>query len=113
MSRPRNLFPDHPLAPGRRQNARASRQDQGEATSAAVRGEPLPASVRESFEGRFGADFSSVRVHADRDAGASALALGARAFTVGRDIVFAPGHFAPHKAAGRELLHSGSGVNAF
>jgi hypothetical protein len=64
----------------------------------------LPATLRDSFEQLFGTDFSSVRVHADRDAGMSALALGARAYTVGRDIVFAPGHFAPHTAAGRELL---------
>jgi len=69
-----------------------------------ARGEPLPASARAELEPLFGVNFSAVRVHADRAAGASALALGARAYSAGRDIVFAPGHFAPHTAVGRELL---------
>jgi hypothetical protein len=90
--------------PGRNQNTEASRQSQSATTHSAVRGEPLPAPLREVFEPKFGADFSSVQVHADRDAGMSALAVGARAYTVGHDIVFAPGYFAPHTAAGRELI---------
>ncbi|MDE2453030.1 MAG: DUF4157 domain-containing protein [Burkholderiales bacterium] len=56
------------------------------------------------MEQQLGADFSAVRVHTDAAAGESALALGARAYAAGRDIAFAPGQFAPHSAAGRELL---------
>ena len=37
-------------------------------------------------------------------ANAAARAVGARAFTVGRDIVFAAGEYAPHTQAGRRLL---------
>lgn len=65
---------------------------------------PLPAPLRAEMEARFGADFSGVRVHAGPDAAASAEALAATAFTVGRDIVFGAGRFAPETTAGRELL---------
>ncbi|MFO1161114.1 MAG: DUF4157 domain-containing protein [Reyranellaceae bacterium] len=64
----------------------------------------MPPALRAQSESLLGADFSSVRIHADREAGASALALGARAYSLGSDIVFAPGHYAPNTASGRELL---------
>ncbi|MGH3979619.1 MAG: DUF4157 domain-containing protein [Pseudonocardiaceae bacterium] len=53
---------------------------------------------------RFGVDFSTVRVHTDADTARSAVGLRAAAYTVGRDIVFAPGRFAPHTTAGQRLL---------
>jgi Domain of unknown function (DUF4157) len=67
-------------------------------------GEPLSAGVRADLEPRFRADFSTVRVHADETANASAGQLGARAYTVGQHIVFGRNRFAPDTAAGRELL---------
>ncbi|WP_395825206.1 DUF4157 domain-containing protein [Archangium minus] len=54
-------------------------------------GRPLDSSLRADFEPRFGHDFSRVRVHADGIADASARAVDARAYTVGRDIVFRSG----------------------
>jgi hypothetical protein len=51
-------------------------------------GQPLDAATRAYFEPRFGHDFSQVRVHADAQAAASARLVGARAYTVGRHIVF-------------------------
>jgi hypothetical protein len=104
MAPPRNLFPDRLAAPSHQHDGRAAPQAQTDAAPAPGHGEPLTAALRARFEPRFGADFSAVRVHADRDAGMPALALGARAYTIGRDIVFAPGHFAPHTAAGSELI---------
>jgi hypothetical protein len=56
------------------------------------------------MEGRFGRDFGHVRLHTDADAGASALALGASAYTVGRDIVFSPGAYQPNSSSGQQLL---------
>ena len=47
------------------------------------------------MESRLGEDFSGVRIHTDARASQTAVALGAQAYTVGRDIVFAadwPGH---------------------
>ncbi len=67
-------------------------------------GQPLPGHTRNFFESRFGRDFSDVRVHADAAAGRSARDVAARAYTVGRDVVFAPGQFAPETHEGRRLL---------
>jgi hypothetical protein len=67
-------------------------------------GRPLEATARAFFEPRLGHDLSRVRVHADRAAGVSALDAGARAYTVGHNIVFAPGHYAPSTSRGRSLL---------
>lgn len=67
-------------------------------------GKPLAASVRYAMEPRFGHDFGSVRIHTDAAASSSPRALGARAYTLGTDIAFAAGEYAPDKAAGRELL---------
>jgi len=56
------------------------------------------------MEVRFGQDFSAVRVHAGPDAAVSAEALAAKAFTIGSDILFGSGEFAPETASGRALL---------
>ena len=67
-------------------------------------GEQLPQDTRELMESRFGEDFSGVRVHADNQAADSAVALGANAYTTGRDIYFGAGKYAPETLQGRELL---------
>jgi hypothetical protein len=67
-------------------------------------GRPLAPDTRSFFETRFGRDFSRVRVHADAAAGRSAREVSAAAYTVGRDIVFGHGRFAPDTAAGQRLL---------
>ena len=67
-------------------------------------GEPLPGGTRSFFEQRLGADLSAVRVHTRAEAAASADALGARAYTVGSDLVFGAGEYQPAAAAGRRLL---------
>jgi hypothetical protein len=67
-------------------------------------GQPLPRSVRAFFEPRFGRDFSQVHVHADAPAANAAQVINARAFTLGRDIVFGTGQYAPDTRAGKQLL---------
>jgi hypothetical protein len=67
-------------------------------------GKPLDASTREFMETRFGEDFSQVQVHSDAQAQSSAAAVNAHAYTVGRDVVFAAGQYAPETVAGRKLL---------
>lgn len=67
-------------------------------------GSPLSASERAYFEPRFGRDFSAVRVHHDATAGVAARSIGARAFTLGGDIAFAPGEYAAGTGEGRRLL---------
>jgi hypothetical protein len=67
-------------------------------------GQPLDLATRVAMEARFGHDFSQVRVHADEHAAASARASGTLAHTLGRDIVFGAGAYAPGTTAGRTLL---------
>ena len=67
-------------------------------------GTPLPHDVRGFFGSRMGHDFSSVRVHSGGDASAAARSVNARAFTVGRNIVFGAGEYAPATRGGQHLL---------
>ena len=68
------------------------------------RGQPLDVATRTYFESRFRQDFSRVRVHTDSQAMASALAVQARAYTVGPNIVFGSGQYAPATQTGQRLL---------
>jgi hypothetical protein len=67
-------------------------------------GRPLTRSTQEFLESRFGRNFRKVRVHTGAGAVAATRALKARAFTVGRDIFFAPGQYAPETPDGLYLL---------
>ncbi len=67
-------------------------------------GEPLKPEARNFFESRFGHDFSRVRVHDGSQAAAAAESVQATAFTVGRDIVFGTGRYAPNSIDGRRLI---------
>jgi hypothetical protein len=67
-------------------------------------GQPLPASARSFFEPRFGHDFSQVRLHTGERAEETARSLGARAYTIGTDIAFGAGQYAPETLTGRRLL---------
>jgi Domain of unknown function (DUF4157) len=67
-------------------------------------GQPLDAMTRATNQRLFGQDFGHVRLHTDADAAESAHALRARAYTVGRHIVFGRGQFAPATRDGRQLL---------
>jgi hypothetical protein len=67
-------------------------------------GQPLDADTRRFFAARFGHDFANVRVHADGAAAASAHSVNALAYTVGQDIVFGAGQYAPNTSAGKRLL---------
>jgi hypothetical protein len=67
-------------------------------------GQSLDAGTRGFMEPRFGADFADVRVHSDSRAAESARAVGARAYTVGRNIAFGGGEYRPDAEGGRRLL---------
>jgi len=60
--------------------------------------------VRGFMETRFGADFSAVRIHTDAKAHDLARAMSAQAFTVGHDMVFGAGHYAPESERGKHLI---------
>ncbi|WP_218583823.1 DUF4157 domain-containing protein [Pseudomonas akapageensis] len=67
-------------------------------------GQPLAIDTRMFFESTFQRDFSAVRVHADAAAQQSARDIHAKAYTLGHDVVFGAGHFAPSTQEGRRLL---------
>lgn len=67
-------------------------------------GRPLAASLRAFFEPRYGLDFSRVRVHTDRPAAQAASELNALAFTIGREIFFGAGQYAPATQGCRQLF---------
>lgn len=67
-------------------------------------GRPLDAAARGFFEPRFGRDLSPVRVHTGAEAARSAADVQARAYAVGRDLVFGHGQYQPGSADGRRLI---------
>jgi hypothetical protein len=67
-------------------------------------GQPLEPGLRSDMEGRFGHGFSDVRIHRGHDAERSARDIDASAYTVGRDIVFGAGSYAPGSRSGQRLL---------
>jgi hypothetical protein len=67
-------------------------------------GQSLDITTRGVMEHRFGHDFDDIRVHTGARAAESARAVGARAYTVGRHVVFGAGHYAPGTMQGRRLL---------
>ena len=67
-------------------------------------GQPLDAATRAFMEPRFGQDFSGVRVHSGEAAEQSARDVNARAYTVGDNIVFGAGGYAPATLEGSRLI---------
>ncbi len=67
-------------------------------------GQQLPESLRAHFEPRFGHDFSDVRLHTGPDAAEAAQNIGAKAFTVGKDVAFGAAEYSPETGAGKALL---------
>ncbi len=68
------------------------------------RGEALPSSVSDDLGSRMGTDFGHVRVHADGEADTIARSVQAKAFTLGSDIYFSKGTYAPGTSGGQSLL---------
>jgi thiol-disulfide isomerase/thioredoxin len=67
-------------------------------------GESLDAASLRFMESSFGQNFGHVRIHADAQAQRSAEAVNAHAYTVGGDIVFGSGRYAPQTSEGKRLL---------
>ena len=70
----------------------------------ATPGKPLEPTLRKDMEQRFGHDFSRVRVHSGAAAEQSAKDVNANAYTVGHNMVFGAGRFAPETNEGRRLI---------
>ncbi len=66
--------------------------------------QPLPAPLREFFGTALGYDFGGVRVHTDSESAGMARTLHARSFTLGRNVIFGPGQYAPETQGGKYIL---------
>jgi hypothetical protein len=91
-----------PESDGARSRSAAATQTAADAVTGG--GGRLPPGARSYFEPRFGQDFTGVRIHTGRRAQQAAGAIGARAYTLGRDIAFAAGQYDPQSPRGRHLL---------
>lgn len=67
-------------------------------------GRPINESTKSFMESRFGTDFSDVNVHTGSYASQLSSQLNAQAFTVGNDIYFNDGKYAPDSNEGKRLL---------
>lgn len=67
-------------------------------------GLPLDGSTKSFMESRFGTDFSNVRIHTGDEAVQMSRELHAQAFTVGNDIYFNQGRYAPALDQGKQLI---------
>jgi hypothetical protein len=67
-------------------------------------GSTLDSTTKSFMESRFGADFSGIHIHTGQFASQLSSDLNAQAFTVGSDIYFNSGKFAPESPAGKKLL---------
>lgn len=87
-----------------RQTPQLTREFENQVGALQGGGQPLAGSVRSSMESRFGHDFSRVHVHTDQTAAGLAASINARAFTLGPDVVFGAGQYAPQSEAGQRLI---------
>jgi len=67
-------------------------------------GQALDSATRAFMEPRFGQDFGQVRIHADNRAAGLAQSVNARAFTLGRDVVFGAGQYQSQSTEGQRLM---------
>jgi outer membrane protein OmpA-like peptidoglycan-associated protein len=89
-----------------------ARIDAGRVATSAARGpapsipggRPLPEAWRRRATARLGIAADEVRVHDDATAARLARGAGANAVTVGRDVFFGAGRYAPETAGGERLL---------
>jgi outer membrane protein OmpA-like peptidoglycan-associated protein len=68
------------------------------------KGQALPVAARKEVESQFGVDFGQVRLHTSIEAAEVTRDVGAQAFTLGRDVFFGHGKYAPETRVGRKLL---------
>jgi Domain of unknown function (DUF4157) len=68
------------------------------------RGTPIDSSTQSFMSGRFGADFSDVKIHTDNEAVQMSREISAKAFAIGNDIYFNAGQYQPGTTQGKHLL---------
>jgi hypothetical protein len=82
----------------------ASPEIDRQVNSSKGKGKQLPQHTNQFMGNAFGADFSDVSIHTDRNAMKMNRQLGARAFTYGNNIFFNEGEYNPESPKGKNLL---------
>jgi Domain of unknown function (DUF4157) len=95
---------DHQMQGGKSQPRRNETLLMTVKEGVASQGQPLDAATRAYFESKLSHDFGSIRVHDNGEAAESARRIDADAYSVGNDVVFAPGRFRPGTARGNRLI---------
>lgn len=85
-------------------NGRAANTEALLAQASSSPGISLPEDIQRRFATRFGADVSGVRIHTGPESAAAAKGVAASAYTVGQDIHFGAGNYAPGSADGDRLI---------
>lgn len=67
-------------------------------------GQSMSSADRSEFENHFGTDFSGIRIHTDSRAGDTAKDINAKAYTIGKHVVFGANQYAPNTTAGKKLI---------
>lgn len=67
-------------------------------------GEPLPRQTQTFFSRRFGYNFKDIKIHNNSEASDSARQIKAKAYTVGKNIVFNKGEYNPDTKKGQSLI---------
>jgi hypothetical protein len=67
-------------------------------------GSKMDGQTQSFMQSRFGMDFSRVKIHTDGEAARLSRQLNAQAFTIGHDIYFDSGKYAPASESGKRLL---------
>lgn len=68
------------------------------------KGNPLSPQANHFFSSKMGYDFSGVKVHTDKEAAESAKAINAKAYTIGKNVVFNEGQFNAESGEGKKLM---------
>lgn len=91
-----------------RKTSPSSRADPGADTlvghARSMSGASMGGALRSRMESGFGSDFGNVRVHTGLAAAQAARSIGANAFTIGHDVFFGAGQFAPATTEGQRLI---------
>lgn len=73
-------------------------------SSSKGKGSSLDRETQSTMSGKFGVDFSRVKIHANEESATMNNQINARAFTVGNDIYFNKGEYQPGTKEGNHLL---------
>jgi hypothetical protein len=99
-----NITPLIQCASNSESGGQAPKHVESQINSSRGGGSVMDHKTKNFMEGRFGTDFSDVKIHTGSEAVQMSRELNAQAFTVGNDIYFNEGKYSPNSDSGKHLL---------